>query len=236
VISKLLQANRKALAKIRMFVDRPRQIHLIPYPEKVLERDDQEPRRRSRQKICDRRKVGPVNAALPQRLIQGRAAQIYNPVWLFVSIYQRIFLRVTLGASRLQEVLADRYAAIAYGSQNFIEGLQSVIRQTIAFPLQANHEVRRSFELKQPVNNLYSLPVEESLQGELDKQLEETMKRATSQYDSHPAPHERIAWIERLRIPYSAMHDNPQPALRLFPNPEELQREMTAQIMKNVRA
>ena len=61
------------------------------------------------------------------------------------------------------------------------------------------------------------------------------MKRPTSQYDSHPSPQERIAWIERLHIPYSPIQDNPQPALRLFPNPEELQREMTAQIMKNVR-
>lgn len=172
---------------------------------------------------------------MAQRLIQGRAAQIYNPVWLFVVIYQRIFLRVTLGASRLQEVLADRYAAIAYGGQNFIEGLQSVIRQTIAFPLQANYEVHRLFELKQPVNNLYNLPAQESLQGELDKQLDAMTKRPTSQYDSHPSPQDRIAWVERLHIPYSPIQDNPQPALRLFPNPEELQRDMTARIMKNVR-
>jgi Zn-dependent protease with chaperone function len=171
---------------------------------------------------------------MAQRLIQSRSAQFFNPVWLFVVGYQRIFLRVTLGASRLQEILADRYAATAYGSTNFIEGLQYLIRQTIAFPLQANYEIKNSFEQKRPIVNLYGLPMQEDLSGELKKQFEEAMKRTTSAYDSHPAPQERIEWIERLHISYSPMHDNPNPALRLFPNPEELQREMTSQITSNL--
>jgi len=173
---------------------------------------------------------------LAERLAQGGAAQVYNPVWLFVMVYHRIFLRVTLGASRLQEVLADRYAAIAYGSQNFIEGLRAVIRQGIAFPLRANHELRESFERKQSVHNLYDLPSVESLQGELDKQLDEIMMRPTSVYDSHPAPQERIKWVERLQAPHSARQNDSQSALKLFPNPEAWQLEMTAQVMKNLQA
>jgi Zn-dependent protease with chaperone function len=172
---------------------------------------------------------------MAQRLLQGGAAQVFNPVWLFVLGFQRIFLLITLGASRLQEILADRYAAIAYGGQNFIEGLQSVIRQGIAFPLQADYEIRRSFELNRTIFNLYDLPFEERLQGELEKQVEEAMARTTSQYDSHPAAKERIELIERLHVPYSAIQDNRLPALRLFPNPEELQRELTAEVMKNIR-
>jgi hypothetical protein len=69
----------------------------------------------------------------------------------------------------------------------------------------------------------------------LEKQVEEAMARATSQYDSHPAPKERIALIESLHVPYSPIQDNRLPALRLFPNPEELQRELTAEVMKNIR-
>jgi Zn-dependent protease with chaperone function/tetratricopeptide (TPR) repeat protein len=172
---------------------------------------------------------------MAQRLFHGGAAQVFNPVWLFVLGYQRIFLRITLGASRLQEILADRYAAVAYGGQNFIEGLQNVIRQGIAFPLQTDYEIRRSFDLNRPIYNLYDLPFEEKLQGEMEKQIDEAMVRTTSQYDSHPAPKERIELIERLRIPYSAVQDNRLPALRLFPNPEELQRELTAQLMINIR-
>ena len=172
---------------------------------------------------------------MAQRLVRGGAAQMFNPVWLFVLGYQRIFLRITLGASRLQEILADRYAAIAYGAQNFIEGLQSMIRQDIAFPLQANYEIHRSLDLNRSVYNLYDLPPEEKLQGELEKQVQEAMNRMTSQYDSHPAPKERIALIERLHIPYAPIQDNRSPALHLFPNPEELQCELTAEVMKNIR-
>lgn len=172
---------------------------------------------------------------MAQQLVHGGAAQVFNPVWLFVLGYQRIFLRITLGASRLQEILADRYAAIAYGGQNFIEGLQSVIRQDIAFPLQANYEIRRSLDLHQPIYNLYDLPPQEKLQGELEKQVEEAMSHMTSQYDSHPAPKERMELIERLHVPYSPVQDNRQPALRLFPNAEELQRALTGEVMKNIR-
>jgi Zn-dependent protease with chaperone function/Flp pilus assembly protein TadD len=171
---------------------------------------------------------------IAEGLIRSGAALVYNPVWWFVVSYQRIFLRVTLGASRLQEVLADRYAAMAYGSQNFIDGLQSVIRQSISFPLRADVEIRKSLDVNQSINNLYDLPMDSSLQGELQKQLDEVMNRPTSQYDSHPAPRERIAWIERMHIPLSPVLDNRLPALHLFPNPEELQRNMTEELMKNV--
>jgi len=171
-----------------------------------------------------------------ERLVRSRAAQIFNPVWLFLIAYQHVFLRVTLGASRLQEVLADRYAATTYGGRNFIEGLQGVIRHTILFPMQADNELRKSFELKQPVSNLYSLPpLPDNLKGEFEEQFDQAMNRATSQYDSHPAPHERIALIERLNVPDSPFHDNPRPALDLFPNPEELQREMTNRIMESLQ-
>ncbi|MGD8403686.1 MAG: M48 family metalloprotease [Anaerolineales bacterium] len=175
---------------------------------------------------------------IAQGLIQARATQIYNPVWLFLMGYQRIFLRVSLGASRLQEVLADRYAALAYGGQNFIEGLRSVIRQGIAFPLRADIQIRAYLDAKQPlsnINNIYGLPMQDKMISDLNQKFDEAMKRATSEYDSHPAPKERIELVERLRIPYSAFEDNPGPALELFPNPERLQNEMTAALMENVR-
>ena len=35
-------------------------------------------------------------------------ARWYNPAWLFINGFHRGFLRITQGASRLQEILADR--------------------------------------------------------------------------------------------------------------------------------
>src|SRR4029078_9524498 len=71
VISKLLQGNRKALAKIRMFIDRSRQVDLIRYAKEILKRYAHQPRRRTREKIRHCRKVGSLDAALPERLIQS---------------------------------------------------------------------------------------------------------------------------------------------------------------------
>ncbi len=65
-----------------------------------------------------------VIASLDQvgdHLRRGRVRRIYNPAWLFVAGYRRIFLRATRGARLWQEALADRSAALAYGSQNFIQ-------------------------------------------------------------------------------------------------------------------
>ena len=167
--------------------------------------------------------------------MQTKSAYIFNPVWLFLVTYQRIFLRVTQGASRLQEILADRFAAKAYGGTNFIEGLQSLIRQEIAFPARANLEIHNSRGNMQPIINYYTLSMPEDLSQQINNQYEQIMQRTTSEYDSHPAPKERIGWIEQLHVPYSPMQDNPRPALQLFPNAEELQREMTDQINKSLK-
>lgn len=172
--------------------------------------------------------------AMVQRLIQSKAAFFFNPVWLFVVTYQRLFLQVTQGASRLQEILADRYAAKTYGGTNFIEGLRNLIHQSIAFPMQVNYEIREASEHHRPTLNFYNLPMPEKLTTEVNQQFEEAMQRTTSEYDSHPAPKERISWIEALNVPYSPIHDNSRPALELFPNTEELQREMTELINHSV--
>jgi len=171
---------------------------------------------------------------MAQRLIQIGATQFYNPVWQFVMGYQRIFLRVTLGASRLQEILADRFAARAFGGTNCIEGLQSLTRQGIVFPMQANFEIKRSREENRPIVNLYVLPVQDGASTEITSQYEQAMQRTTSPYDSHPALGERIALIEQLGITYSPVADNPRPALELLSNAEQLQREMTAEITKHL--
>lgn len=172
---------------------------------------------------------------MAQRLIESGSARFYNPVWLFVIAYQRIFLRVTLGASRLQEILADRYAAMAFGGTNCIEGLQSLIRQSIAFPMQADGEIEKAKGNDLPIVNLYDLPVRDDLSAEIGKEYDEAMRRTTMQYDSHPAPKERITRIEQLHIPYLPAEDNPRPVLELFPNPEELQREMTSEITRQLK-
>src|SRR5437016_4144654 len=57
----------------------------------------------------------------------------YNVAFHFLWLYHFIFRRITCGATRLQEVLADRVAARLYGAPAFEEGLTHVIRRSVEF-------------------------------------------------------------------------------------------------------
>ena len=65
-------------------------------------------------------------------MVQQGNAQWWNIGWHFVRLYHLLFRRITHGASRLQEINADRVAARAYGKQAFEEGLRHVIKRDVA--------------------------------------------------------------------------------------------------------
>jgi Zn-dependent protease with chaperone function len=164
-------------------------------------------------------------------------ARWYNPAWLFVNSFRRIFLRITLGASRLQEMLADRHAALAYGSQTFIEGLKQVIQQAVRFNFITVLELQEALQQGIPLHNLYSLPAPQSgeLQAKLDNQINEALNQPTRAYDSHPSLSDRVKALENIQ-PSGSDDDweNQSPAWELLPNAEALQNEMTAVVQGNV--
>jgi Zn-dependent protease with chaperone function len=163
-------------------------------------------------------------------------ARWYNPAWLFVNGFNRVFLRVTLGASRLQEILADRYAALAYGVQNFADGLTHVVRQSIAFNVQVAQEVKAAVGEKRSLQNLYLLPPiqSDSVKEELETKVDEAMNRLTSPYDSHPAIQERVRLLRQLQVADTAA-EGQAPVWDLLPNAEKLQGEMTTIVQDNVQ-
>jgi Zn-dependent protease with chaperone function len=163
-------------------------------------------------------------------------ARWYNPAWIFLNGFNRIFLRITLGASRLQEILADRYAVMAYGVQAFSEGLMHMIRQDLAFGMQVSDEVEQAQEQGRSLYNVYMLPPLEShgQQKELEEKTAEVMRRPASPYDSHPVPRERIALLEQLQL-RTPSEVNPAPVWDLLPNAPALQAEMTEVIQTNLR-
>lgn len=164
--------------------------------------------------------------------ISGQA-RWYNPAWWFVRGYYNLFQRVSLGASRLQEILADRYAVAAFGARNFIDGLRHVIRQSLTFDMQVNYEVNQAVQQNVPIQNLYALPLPSN--GEEVQKLEEAYQKALSQptgaFDSHPSPAERFQLVEQLSLPEKFFGlDDDRPAWELLPDTEGLQSEMTAQV------
>lgn len=171
------------------------------------------------------------------RLASRGLARWYNPAWLFINGFNRVFLRVTLGASRLQEILADRYAAMAYGVRNFVDGLSRIIRLDLAFNAQVSREVKLATATGRELHNLYVLPPVEARDERetLDKQLNEIMSRPTSPYDSHPAVSERIRLLQPLQDRYDVAGEQ-APVWDLFDNLDALQAEMTEIVQKNVAA
>jgi Zn-dependent protease with chaperone function len=163
-------------------------------------------------------------------------ARWYNPAWLFVNGFNRIFLRITLGASRLQEVLADRYAAVAYGVRNFVDGLTHIVRQNLAFNMQVAYEMKEATGQGRSLQNLYILPSlqSDSLRENLETKVSEVMSRPTSPYDSHPAVRERIKLLQQLEVA-NEVKEGQEPVWDLLPGAEKLQSEMTAIIQANVR-
>lgn len=167
---------------------------------------------------------------MAESLIHARQNYRLNPAWLFLNGFIRIFKRITQGASRLQEALADRAAALAYGGQTCIDGLTQAIRQMERFYIHAQYSLDREAELRLGLSNIYQEPtLPDALQTKADGQIKEELERATGPYDSHPAPRERIRYLRQFSD-MAHMIRNDTPALDLLLDPKALQIEMTRKL------
>jgi Zn-dependent protease with chaperone function len=147
-------------------------------------------------------RIGASMGQIAYSLAASGQARWYNPVWLFLRGFDHLFGRITRGASRLQEVLADRYAALAYGSRDFIAGLTQIIRQGVTFNVQAGHEIEVALDQGREVRNLFVLdpPQTAQVRERIEAEIEQEMSRDTRAFDAHPAPKERIALLQRLAV------------------------------------
>lgn len=172
-----------------------------------------------------------------QNLARHSAAAWYNPAWLFVNAFYRIFLRVSQGASRLQEVLADRWAAFSYGSPAFEDGLRHVIASSVRFNAHVGATLEDVVENKHQLENLYTYrPGRPASPEEIEQAIEQRLHAKASPYDSHPAPADRLAWVRAVATPGTTGDVSDQnEAWSLFAGGAAIQRQMTARIRDNVR-
>jgi Zn-dependent protease with chaperone function len=169
-------------------------------------------------------------------LATGGAAAWYNPAWLFVNGFHRVFLRISEGASRLQEVLADRWAVFAYGADAFEAGLRHVVTRGVHFDAHVGATLKEVVDGQLPLTNLYTYqPAQPG--DDVDAAIEQALQRQSSAYDSHPSPAERFALVHALPRQGTAPDvGDDAPAWTLFDDAAELQRAMTAQVRDNVKA
>ena len=168
---------------------------------------------------------------MAHHLAEGGAANWWNPAWLFVNLFHRVFLRISQGASRLQEILADRWAALAYGAAAFEEGLRHVLARAVAFDAHVSATLNEVVEAKRPLANLYCYePEKKPAPEEIGERTREALERTASPYDSHPRPVDRIAWVRQLPQQGAPDTDAGGDAWSLFTDRETIERLMTEEV------
>jgi Tfp pilus assembly protein PilF/Zn-dependent protease with chaperone function len=150
----------------------------------------------------------------------------WNVGFQFVRIYYFLFRRISYGASRLQEVLADRMAALKYGADAFEEGLTHVIRRSIEFPFVANREIVLAVDGGRALHNLYDLSIDN--ENTVEEEVQKALQRPTSEDDTHPSPADRFRLVHRVQ---SEMRQSDSGMVwDLFRNREALTSEMSGLI------
>jgi Zn-dependent protease with chaperone function/tetratricopeptide (TPR) repeat protein len=165
-------------------------------------------------------------------LIESGHAVPWNVAFQFLRVYHFIFTRISHGATRLQEVLADRVAASKYSAEAFEQGLTHVIRRNVEFEDVTYWEVTNATKARRDVQNLYELKVSE--EKRIEEKLQEAINRPTSEDDTHPSPIERFRYARRI----SCSNELPDAGMvwDLFTNREAITAEMSSLINKQAKA
>jgi len=165
-------------------------------------------------------------------MVLSRQNVWWNLAFHFLRIYLFIFRRLSHGATRLQEVLADRIAAARYGAVAFEEGLKHVILKSVEFQSAANREIKESAQARRALQNIYELPLIQTV--EVAQEAEGTLNRQTSEDDTHPAP------IDRFRLTRKVTSQTEPPlsgmVWDLFRDKPALTTEMTAFIQTQLQS
>jgi Zn-dependent protease with chaperone function len=163
-------------------------------------------------------------------IIRAGQAAWWNLGFHFVRIYHFIFRRLSHGATRLQEVLADRAAVMNYGAKAFEEGLRHVIRRSIEFEDIAYWEANEANKMRRPLQNLYDL--EPRNLASVEEKYERAMARPTTADDTHPGPMDRFRYAARIAT--ASVDERPGMMWDLFPDRQLLTKEMNEVISRLV--
>ena len=167
-------------------------------------------------------------------LAEAGYAVWWNLAFQFLRLYNFLFRRISHGATRLQEILADRVAIQTFGLDAFKDGLTHVIRRATVFQVTADAEINDAINTKRPLANLYdlSLPAPGEGLADIEQEVAAVLEQATTEDDTHPSPKDRFRLGERISS--SARPPTPGFVWELFADPKSLTAKLTAEIAANV--
>ncbi|MCC6743480.1 MAG: M48 family metallopeptidase [Acidobacteria bacterium] len=150
-------------------------------------------------------------------------------------IYGDVFLDLTSGISRAQELAADEFSVRVAGKAAHVSGLRREVTCGALFSKFLNEEFGPVLGAGMRVGNLYEGyrtyidNLEED--GFLEQVAEAIGKQKQDKYDTHPPLKERIAYAADLPDP--GVVDDARPARALLANAEALEIKLTDRIVDN---
>ncbi len=166
-------------------------------------------------------------------IAMARAGQAvwWNLGFQFLRLYHFLFRRISHGATRLQEVLADRASARLYGAKAFEDGLRHVVRRGIEFHHFAGQEIEDALKARRALQNIYAL--EPTSSQTVEEKIEKEINRQTSEDDTHPSPADRFRLLSR--VPSQAFSGASAPMWDLFADRDAITKEMNQKVENLVR-
>jgi len=166
-------------------------------------------------------------------LYQRGQAVWWNLAFQFLRVYDFLFRRISHGATRLQEVLADRMAAHVYGPSAFEAGLRHVISRSVEFETEVTMELQNAAKARRSVGNLYALPPLPTLSSmEVEKRIAEAISRPTTEDDTHPGPSDRFRLVRD--VSGNGVQVDSTPVWDLFGARQQLTTEMTSAVARRI--
>ena len=144
--------------------------------------------------------------------------------------YAKLFMRISHGVSRAQELAADRASVAIAGKQAHISGLERESRGGVLFHRFMDNEVEPLLKAGFRPDNLYvgfrDYTHELERRGALPSIDAMLKEQTTSPYDTHPALPERIAYAHKLEA--SPVPSDDTPSISLLDNADAVQEQITA--------
>lgn len=151
-----------------------------------------------------------------------------NPFYWLLYLYYRAYSLLAAGFSRSREFLADRMAVSLYGKVAFCNGLTKVATDGTLFENTAYGEAARLLEEDKAFLNVYDVfqayHDDEAGGAERQKLYDQLLEDKGSLFASHPTFRERIEAV--MPFPETPPQET-APAIEIFEQPEEIEKELT---------
>ncbi len=151
-----------------------------------------------------------------------------NPIYWALYGYYKAYSLLSAGFSRSREFLADRMAVSLYGKEAFVSGLTKVAADGTLFEATIYHNTNQLLAENKAFVNMYEsfdqYRNDDAGSQERENVCKKLHEEAGSLFASHPTFRERVEAI----MPFPDV--TPQetgPALDLFEQPEEIEKELT---------